>query len=346
MRYPKTIVAATIVVTGASLWAAPQVGFDYNLLNLQADGTESVVWERKAAAAAGRSVFAALSSAPSLADARGQAGRVPAPVLGVATSRACCRCCPISRPRSSPFCDAWPPWRTASARDLRAPWICTRSPRSLATLQRRMDLAKAKAGPGRALRGGPRDLARDGRASPDGSKGRERGAVEVALGDYQARLAEDFAQQWQRLQRATRPTPITLGDLPEELRRKFIGKSGQLLLQVYSRLDLWDRASQERFVEELRTVDPDVTGQPVVGYESTRLIERTFRMGLAYAFVLVAGIAALMIRRVRETVLAMVPLILGTLWTRRAHAARRDQVQSGERLGACRSSSAPPPSTA
>jgi len=38
-------------------------------------------------------------------------------------------------------------------------------------------------------------------------------------------------------------------------------------------------------------------------------------MGLVYAFALVAGIAALMIRRVRETVLAMVPLILGTLWT-------------------------------
>ena len=33
-----------------------------------------------------------------------------------------------------------------------------------------------------------------------------------------------------------------------------------------------------------------------------RLIERTFRLGLAYAFALVAGIAALMIRRVRETV--------------------------------------------
>jgi PAS domain-containing protein len=48
-----------------------------------------------------------------------------------------------------------------------------------------------------------------------------------------------------------------------------------LLLQVYSRLDLWDGPSQARFVEELRTVDPDVTGQPVVAYESTRLIERT-----------------------------------------------------------------------
>jgi len=68
-------------------------------------------------------------------------------------------------------------------------------------------------------------------------------------------------------------------------------------------------------VDELRTVDPDVTGQPVVGYESTLLIGSSFRLGLVYAFILVAGIAAIMIRRVPETVFAMAPLILGTLWT-------------------------------
>ena len=62
---PAVAVVVSVVATGASLWAAPRVGFDYNLLNLQANGTESVVWERKAAAAAGRSVFAALSTAPS-----------------------------------------------------------------------------------------------------------------------------------------------------------------------------------------------------------------------------------------------------------------------------------------
>src|SRR4029077_6036942 len=66
VRCPKTILTATVLVTAVSLWAAPRVGFDYNMLNLQADGTESVVWERKAAAASGRSVFAALSTATSL----------------------------------------------------------------------------------------------------------------------------------------------------------------------------------------------------------------------------------------------------------------------------------------
>ena len=313
VRYPKSIVAATILVTGASLWAAPKVGFDYNLLNLQADGTESVVWERKAAAAAGRSVFAALSSAPSLATLEVKQAAFQR-LSSVSDVQSALSVLPDQQAeklavlrRLATVADSIRPG-PPRALDLQA------LTRSLVTLQRRMDLAKGKGGPA-----GPSEevlaISRATAGLLQRLRGDERGAVEVALGDYQARLAEDFAQQWQRLQRATRPTPITLADLPEELRRKFIGKSGQLLLQVYSRLDLWDRASQERFVDELRTVDPDVTGQPVVGYESTRLIERTFRMGLAYAFVLVAGIAALMIRRVRETVLAMVPLILGTLWT-------------------------------
>ena len=50
----------------------------------------------------------------------------------------------------------------------------------------------------------------------------------------------------------TEPGPGALGDLPDELRRKFIGKSGHLLMQVYSRLDLWDRPSQARFAKAAR----------------------------------------------------------------------------------------------
>jgi hopanoid biosynthesis associated RND transporter like protein HpnN len=313
VRYPKTIIVATVVATGASLWAAPRVGFDYNLLNLQASGTESVVWERKAAAAAGRSVFAALSTAPSLAELEIRQvafARLPSvsdvqSVLSVLPDQQAEKLALLDR-----LAQVADSIRVGAPRplDLRALTV------ALETLKRRMDVASAP----RGGQGPPEEIvviARTTAALIERLKGRERGAVEVALADYQARLAADFAQQWRRLQVAARPAPLTLGDLPEEMRRRFIGKSGRLLLQVYSRHDPWDYPSQARFVEELRTVDPDVTGQPVVGYESTLLIGSSFRLGLVYAFVLVAGIAALMIRRVRETVFAMAPLILGTLWT-------------------------------
>jgi hypothetical protein len=313
VRFPRTIITAAVLLTAASLWAAPRVGFDYNLLNLQADGTESVVWERKAAAAAGRSVFAALSTAtslPELADRQAAFQRLPSvsdvqSVLSVLPDRQSEKLAVLQR-----LGDVADSIRVGAPRplDLRALTL------ALETLKRRLDIVSAHS----SAEGPPEEILAIARTTStllQRLKAREGGAVEVALADYQARLAVDFAQQWRRLQLAARPAPLTLGDLPEELRRKFIGKSGHLLLQVYSRLDLWDGPSQARFVEELRTVDPDITGQPVVAYESTRLIERTFRLGLAYAFALVAGIAALMIRRVRETVLAMVPLILGTLWT-------------------------------
>ena len=52
-------------------------------MNLQAAGTESVVWERKTAAAAGRSGFAALATATVARGARGEGGGVPAPALGL-----------------------------------------------------------------------------------------------------------------------------------------------------------------------------------------------------------------------------------------------------------------------
>jgi hopanoid biosynthesis associated RND transporter like protein HpnN len=312
-RYSKTIVTISLLATAASLWAAPRVGFDYNMLNLQAEGTESVVWERKAAAASERSVFAALSTATSLAEVEvRQAAFRGLPsvsdvqsVLSVLPAQQTEKLALLHR--LADVADSVHPGPPLPL-DRRALIV------ALETLRRRLDFASAP----RDGNGPPEEilvLSRATAALLERLGGKERLAAEVGLAEYQRRLAEDFAGQWRRLQTAARPTPLTLGDLPDELRRKFIGKSGHLLLQIYSRLDLKDRPSQARFVKDLRTVDPNVTGQPVVAYESTRLIERSFRFGLAYAFALVAGIAALMIRRVRETALAMVPLILGTLWT-------------------------------
>ena len=69
-RFPVPVLAAAAVVTAASALALPWVGFDYNLLNLQAKGTESVAWEKRILATTGRSGFNALASAGSLEELR------------------------------------------------------------------------------------------------------------------------------------------------------------------------------------------------------------------------------------------------------------------------------------
>ncbi|HEY7650688.1 MAG TPA: MMPL family transporter, partial [Methylomirabilota bacterium] len=87
------------------------------------------------------------------------------------------------------------------------------------------------------------------------------------------------------------------------------------LLQIHPKIDIWDREGSTRFVRELRSVDPDITGTPVISFEAIRLMERAYKQGTLYAIVVVTVITALTIRRWRETLLALVPLGLGLLWT-------------------------------
>src|SRR5262249_1342576 len=91
-----------------------------------------------------------------------------------------------------------------------------------------------------------------------------------SLSTLQDQLRADFARTLARLRRNLHPTPIGPADVPGELRRKFIGQSGHFLLQIQPRIDIWDRDGAERFIRELRTVDPDVAGTPVITFEAIR----------------------------------------------------------------------------
>jgi len=106
-----------------------------------------------------------------------------------------------------------------------------------------------------------------------------------------------------------------LADVPDEIHRKFIGKRGDFLLQVQPKVDIWEREGARTFVRELRSVDPAVTGAPIITYEAIGFMERAYYQGTIYAFVVVSILSYLMIRRVRETFLALLPLVLGLLWT-------------------------------
>jgi uncharacterized protein len=68
-------------------------------------------------------------------------------------------------------------------------------------------------------------------------------------------------------------------------------------------------------VSDLRGVDPEVTGTPVITYEMLHLMERAYQQGFVYALVLVTIVTAFTLRRLRETVLGLLPLGLGLMWT-------------------------------
>ncbi|MBI4610037.1 MAG: MMPL family transporter [Candidatus Rokubacteria bacterium] len=311
-RYPKTILLAAGLLTTFALWGARTVGFDYNLLNLQAKGTESVRWEKKILADAGRSGFTALATAETLDELRrkheafdrlASVSEVDS-VLRLIPER------PVEKIRIiRDFAPLVAPVRLGIATTLDLNQVRE----TLKTLKRRFDLAVAEAGPegpGKQI-GSLRSRVGTILEKLDGE---DPEIIRSSLNQFQAQLYKDFAKKVHDFQRNLQPRPVTIGNVPEELRRKFIGKSGRFLLRIHPNVDIWERDGAERFVTEVRSVDRDVTGSPVITYEAIRFMEKAYFQGAIYAFILVSALAALMLRRLRETALALTPLLLGTLW--------------------------------
>jgi len=146
------------------------------------------------------------------------------------------------------------------------------------------------------------------RASP-------RDVSEPALTLLQQQLYRDFVRNFQRLQANLAPGPVGLADVPDEVRRRFVSDEGQFLLQIYPAVNIWDREGARRFVSDLRSVDPGVTGHAVIAYEAIRIMERSYKQGTALALLLVSALTWLMLRRVLDTALALLPLGLGLVWT-------------------------------
>ena len=311
--YPRTVLLLAAGLTLFSLWGWRSVQFDYNLLNLQAEGTESVVWERRILATSGRSGFAALSSARSLEELRrkqealsrlGSVSEVDSALLLIP---------PDQTEKQKIIADFAPliaPIRVGRPTPVDLDQLLA----ALATLKRRLDIAGNEAPEGEA-----RQRLRAVRDDLDRLLGKlrrtEREVSEPALTVLQRQVYRDFVQNFHRLQANLAPRRIGLNEVPDEMRRKFISPGGRFLLQIHPAVDIWDREGARRFVTELRAVDPDVTGTSIITYEAIRLMERAYVQGTIYAIVLVALITALTLRRWRETLLALSPLALGMIWT-------------------------------
>ena len=311
-RFPVPVLAAAAVVTAASALALPWVGFDYNLLNLQAKGTESVAWEKRILATTGRSGFNALASAGSLEELRRKQTafeRLPS----VSDVDSVMRLIPDEQSEKIEIIKSFAPLVAPVRVSRSSPVDLDRLTQTVRDLKRRFEIAAAESAA--ALPGEIRELrAQSGRVL-ERLERTDREIAEPALTHLQAQLYRDFVDKFYALQRNLRPRPVTLADVPDEMRRKFIGASGRFLIQVHPKVDIWEREGAEQFVRELRTVDPDVTGSPIITYEAIRLMERAYLQGTVYAFVLVGILTFWMLRRVRETLLAVLPLALGLVWT-------------------------------
>jgi hopanoid biosynthesis associated RND transporter like protein HpnN len=133
------------------------------------------------------------------------------------------------------------------------------------------------------------------------------------LCNFEQRLAGDLLEDLHQLRDVSHPRSISLADLPESLRTRYVGKSGAWLLRVFAKDCLWDHGPLENFVEKIRAVDPEATGKPFATLEGLRALKDGFQWAGLYALAAIVLIFLLDFRDLRHTIWALSPLLMGVV---------------------------------
>jgi hopanoid biosynthesis associated RND transporter like protein HpnN len=108
---------------------------------------------------------------------------------------------------------------------------------------------------------------------------------------------------------------VTLASLPGELRDSWIAADGRARIEVFPKGDARDPEVLDRFVAAVRTVAPDATGTPVTIREAGHLISSAFVQAGIIAVAAIALLLALVLRRLRDVMLVIAPLLLAAILT-------------------------------
>ena len=136
----------------------------------------------------------------------------------------------------------------------------------------------------------------------------------LKLGSFQQALFRDIGDTFNTLRTQDDRGRLSIGDLPEIIRKRFLGASGKYLVQVYPKKDVWQREYQEEFVKEIQSVAPNATGTPVQLYYYTSLLKSSYQQAAGYALLAIAILVLLHFRSVSCVVLALLPVTIGALW--------------------------------
>jgi hopanoid biosynthesis associated RND transporter like protein HpnN len=109
--------------------------------------------------------------------------------------------------------------------------------------------------------------------------------------------------------------PITLDNLPTELKRDWIAMDGRARIQISPKGDMQDQAARGRFAEVVAGVTPLISGAPISMEQSGKVVIQAFAFAGLGALVSIGGLLWLMLRRWRDSLLVLAPLVMGALWT-------------------------------
>jgi predicted RND superfamily exporter protein len=301
LRLPRLTLAACVAATAFVGIGLGRLWYDNNLLNMQAQGLESVALERRLLSECNQSVWYALSMANSreeLLARKEKFLRLPS----VERTEEIVSLLPLDDEVKRPIIARIQ--ECLSSLPERPQQITVDTPEILGQALRAVQNALAQS---RVDERSVRQL----EVVRDLLRRMPTADCYEQLTRFQQEMAGDLLSRLHILKSIANPEPPALSDLPASLVDRFVGQHGKHLLKIYGRGDIWDTMALRRFVRDVRSVDPHVTGNPLQAHEASLEMMQSFREAAIYSLLVIIGVLVLDFKNLRHALLAVMPLGIG-----------------------------------
>jgi len=137
-----------------------------------------------------------------------------------------------------------------------------------------------------------------------------------AYAGLEEKLLKSFSGRITRLNDGLEPEPFDFEDLPEDIRKRWIGLTGQYRIEIYPQTDLSAPDATKRFVTAVEgAIGDSATGLPVINLGGSKAVKVAFIQAFSYALVIITVLLWLILRSIKEVAFVLSPLILAGLVT-------------------------------
>lgn len=135
-----------------------------------------------------------------------------------------------------------------------------------------------------------------------------------SLSHFQQILADELQDLLKKLKQAAKGDRLGIDQLPQAIRDNFIGKDGRMILYVYPKGYIWTKTILDQITKDLRSVTHESTSSGIVFLELVNKLKKDFKRAIGLSLLMVFILVFISFRSLMTSILALVPLILGTVW--------------------------------
>ncbi|MDB5359917.1 MAG: hopanoid biosynthesis associated transporter like protein HpnN [Rhodospirillales bacterium] len=140
-------------------------------------------------------------------------------------------------------------------------------------------------------------------------------ATEADTIPLRSALLAGFEGRLDGLRKSLGAARVTIDGIPPEIKADWISGDGRARISIFPKGNMRDGRQFAQFVAAVRDVAPEATGMPVVTIESAAIVSHAFVFSSLLALAAITAVLVVILRRLKDVLLVLVPLGLATLYT-------------------------------